>query len=51
MKKFLTFIFASTLILGACDTKDVEDSAKKRKILKLKWMIKVELRVKKLKKR
>lgn len=31
MKKFLALIFASTLILGACGTKDVEESAKKRK--------------------
>lgn len=31
MKKFLALIFASTLILGACDTKDVEDSTKKKK--------------------
>ena len=31
MKKFLALIFASTLILGACDTKDVEDSTKKSK--------------------
>ena len=36
MKKFLALIFASTLILGACGTKDVEESAKKGKILKLK---------------
>ena len=35
MKKFLALIFASTLILGACGTKDVEESAK-GKILKLK---------------
>lgn len=31
MKKFLALIFASTLILGACGTKDVEESTKKRK--------------------
>ncbi|GEP79306.1 MULTISPECIES: hypothetical protein [Staphylococcus] len=31
MKKFLPLIFASTLILGACGTKDVEESAKKKK--------------------
>lgn len=30
-EKFLALIFASTLILGACGTKDVEESAKKRK--------------------
>lgn len=31
MKKFLPLIFASALILGACGTKDVEESAKKKK--------------------
>lgn len=31
MKKILPLIFASTLILGACGTKDVEESAKKKK--------------------
>ena len=31
MKKFLSLILTSTLILGACGTKDVEDSAKKKK--------------------
>ena len=35
MKNF-SINFASTLILGACGTKDVEESAKKGKILKLK---------------
>ncbi|UTI09684.1 hypothetical protein NFD59_12535 (plasmid) [Staphylococcus epidermidis] len=30
-KKFLALIFSGALILGACDTKDVEDSTKKKK--------------------
>lgn len=31
MKKVLFLIFASLLVLGACGTKDVEESAKKKK--------------------
>jgi hypothetical protein len=31
IKKFLALIFSGALILGACDTKDVEDSTKKKK--------------------
>jgi len=31
MKKFLSLILASTLIFGACGTKNVEESTKKKK--------------------
>ena len=31
MKKFLALIFASTLILGACGTKDVEERKEKER--------------------
>lgn len=31
MKRLCGILLVSTLVLGACDTKDVEDSTKKRK--------------------
>ena len=48
--KNLALIFASTLILGACGTKDVEESAKKRKDPKTEVDDKGRVKEKRLKK-